>query len=165
MDNLENTKLIPLTQGKFAIVDAEDYEELIKRKWYFAGDYACTKQSKEEYGDSKRKALFMHRMINKTPDLYYTDHINGHKLDNRKINLRNCTSAENSRNRNPRKDNVTSKYIGVSWNKRDKIFYATIKINNKSRYIGIFKCEKAAALAYNKVAKTAFGEFARLNVI
>lgn len=34
MADSENTKLIPLTQGKFAIVDVEDYQWLSQWKWY-----------------------------------------------------------------------------------------------------------------------------------
>ncbi len=34
----ESAKLIPLTQGKFAIVDAEDYDWLMQWKWQLLKD-------------------------------------------------------------------------------------------------------------------------------
>ena len=36
-------KEIPLTQGKFTIVDDDDYEELSKYKWYYFCGYAARK--------------------------------------------------------------------------------------------------------------------------
>ena len=36
-ENGEDFRLIPLTQGKFAIVDAEDYDRLAQHKWYAGG--------------------------------------------------------------------------------------------------------------------------------
>lgn len=38
-ENGEDYRLIPLTQGKFAIVDAEDYDRLAQHKWC-AGKFA-----------------------------------------------------------------------------------------------------------------------------
>lgn len=35
---VDRTRLIPLTQGKFAIVDAEDYDRLSRHKWHAVKD-------------------------------------------------------------------------------------------------------------------------------
>jgi group I intron endonuclease len=59
----------------------------------------------------------------------------------------------------------TSKYRGVTWNSRDKAWYAYIGKNYKSYYIGYFHNEIEAALAYNKKAIELFGENAKLNII
>ena len=79
-------KLIPLSQGKFTIVDDEDYNLLIShsgwsaqkiRNTYF---YAVDKNHK-----------YMHRIIMNAQKDEITDHINHDTLDNRKCNLRICT--------------------------------------------------------------------------
>lgn len=62
---------------------------------------------------------------------------------------------------NPR--GKTSKFKGVSFSTRDKIWISGIRINRKSVHIGSFVDEKDAARAYDTVAGEQFGEFAKLN--
>ena len=92
----------------------------------------------------------------------FIDHIDNDPLNNNIENLRETTRSQNLMNQKPRK-NKSSKYKGVSWYKRDKIWQAQIKINKKQIHLGRFKLEKDAALAYNKAAIELFGEFACLN--
>lgn len=97
----------------------------------------------------------------------YIDHINRNTLDDRIENLRAATSSQNQANR-PKLVNKTSIYKGVSFTTiRSKYGYWTclIYLNGKSIFIGRFKDEKLAALAYNKEAVKIFGEFAILNII
>lgn len=154
-------KLIPLTQGLFTKVDDEDYEYLIKYKWF--AHYSKSTDTYYVQHVEKGKCLHMHREIMKTPDWLFADHIDGDTLNNQKSNLRNCTRQEN--NRNKRKKTVYgSKYKGV--NKRSENRYISkIKVNEKSTIIGTFKTEKEAAIAYNEKALLIFGEFANLNII
>ena len=101
------SKRILLTKNKVAIVDDEDYEWLNQWKW---------KYHKDNYGYRTvkyNKSIFMHRIINKTPDGLFTDHINREGLDNRKCNLRTVTRNQNIFNSKPRKNN-TSGYKGVT---------------------------------------------------
>jgi len=148
-----NTKLIPLSQGKFAIVDADDFEKLSQLKWHYSNGYAV------KHGKPK---IIMHRIVCNTPDGMHTDHINGNRLDNRKCNLRVCTKNENAKNTSKRK-NSTSKYKGVSWETRTKRWFCQIEVNKKSFFLGRFSSEEAAAEAYNEAALIHHGEFARLN--
>ena len=98
---------IPLTQGKYALVDKEDYDWLIQWNWYYArGRAVRTQYLGGGRKHLKNKQVFMHREIMKTPPGMHTDHINRNPLDNRRSNLRICTPAENRRNN-------ASK--GISW--------------------------------------------------
>jgi hypothetical protein len=162
-------KVIPLTQNKVAIVDNEDYEELMKYKWHYNNGYAVrltTIQSgNKKLGiKEKRKAIYMHKLINSTPDDFETDHINGITLDNRKCNLRTATNSQNQCNKKIQLNN-TSGYKGVSWSKRANKWKAQIQYNNKYIYLGYFNAAEEAAISYNNKALELFGEFAKVNII
>ncbi len=105
----------------------------------------------------------MHNLIINTPDGMEADHINGNTLDNRRSNLRICTRGQNQRNRRGNL-NGTSKYKGVSFKNENKKWVAQIGFK-KNMFIGYYKTEIEAALAYNEAAKKYHGKFARLNKI
>ncbi len=160
-------KRIKLTQGKYALVDDSDYEELSKYKWH-ARYNICTDSFYAMRTSPRRKGkhygIYMHRQILglERGGKRQGDHRNHNTLDNRQINLRICTSQQNHRNRKPRSD-TTSKYKGIYWNKRDKKWLASITINGEPKYLGCFEQEEKAALAYDDAAKKHFGKFACLN--
>lgn len=64
-------------------------------------------------------------MILEPPAGMLIDHINRDSLDNRRSNLRICTRSENVVNSDAKK---TSKYLGVHYAKREKMWVATIRI-------------------------------------
>lgn len=175
-------KLIPLTQGQFAIVDEDDYDELIKLKWH-AGRYRTkfyAKKGGPATGSRKIRSanIKMHRLIMKVTDpSLHVDHINSDTLDNRKCNLRICTMAQNSKNRSSAK-NSASKYLGVNLQKTTRLlsngeyktyqyWRAEIRINHKAIFLGQFPFteddEILAAKAYDVAATKYHGEFANLN--
>lgn len=95
------------------------------------------------------------------------DHINGDGLDNRRSNLRIASSTQNHHNCK-KLDSLlgkptTSEYKGVRWEPDRKKWRADIRIDGKKVYLGRFDVEIDAANAYDQVANTIFGEFARLN--
>lgn len=161
-------KKIKLTRGQFALVDDIDYEELSKYKWYAQkrrdGDFCAVRNIK--IPREKHTSVYMSRQILglERGDFRQADHINHNSLDNRRINIRICTSQQNNMNRNPR-SNTSSSYKGVSLDKKRKKWLVQIGIKGKIKTIGRFFLEKQAALAYNKAAKKYFGEFACLNQI
>lgn len=151
--------LIPLTQGKFAIVDDEDYEWLNQYKWYALKSrntfYAQRRTGKP------RQTVLMHRQILGVPSSLQTDHQNSNGLDNRKRNIRACTHNENQHNQQIQKRNL--KYKGVSWFKPSKKWRARIVHNNQQIYLGLFVNKTKAAKAYDEKARELFGEFAYTN--
>jgi len=154
----EGAKLIPLTQGKFAIVDAADYEWLNQYKWH------VKKHKHTSYARTQKngKSIRMHRLITSAPPHLFVDHRDLNGLNNRRSNLRLCTRAENIHNQGPRKGG-TSKYKGVYLKKLVRKFVAQISINGKKPTIGCFDNEIEAAVAYDIKAMELFGEFAYLN--
>lgn len=158
-------KKILLTQEKFALVDEEDFEYLNQWKWHFCKSGYAVRNCWPEGKSGVCKTIRMHRVIMNTPRHLQVDHINGNRLDNRKINLRNCTQAQNAMNKGA--DSKTNRpYKGVSWweyNGRPGKWIAQIRHNRKSIHIGVYKSANEAALAYNIKAKELFGEYARLN--
>ena len=154
---------IPLTQGKYAIVDPEDFERLNKHKWYAARDTRTFYAHRKKRVGKKYVSIGMHREILNPPGHLMVDHINHNGLDNRKANLRLATCAQNSYNRRQVRKNKSSKYIGVSWKQWTKKWAVIICYKRKNKIVGYFKDEIQAAKAYDKAAKKYHGEFASLN--
>ena len=141
-------------------VDDEDYEQLNKHAWHLCHDYAQTNIKI----DNKYKLKRMHRLIMGEPEGFEIDHIDNNGLNNQKENLRIVTRQQNSMNQITTKSG-TSKFKGVSFNTYKKKWTAQIDFNKNHYYLGVFKNEEDAALAYNKKAKELFGEYAYLNII
>lgn len=155
--------LIPLTQGKFAIVDAKNYKWLNQHKWY-AVKCKNTFYAVRNVGESSNQhRIYMHRQIMNVPKDKQTDHRNHTGLDNRETNLRICTRSQNQHNR--KSQNSISKFKGVTWCKRDRKWKAQIKYNGKTIHLGNFINEIEAAKRYDEAAKKLFGEFANCNFI
>lgn len=145
---------IPLNDGSYAIVDDDDYERLAQYRWTNTQGYATR--------DVDRKRVFMHRLVLVTSDGTEPDHINRNPLDNRKSNLRAVTRTQNSMNRGA-VANTSSRFKGVSWNRAANKWSAQIRCNYRSIYLGLFRDEIVAALAYDIAAYLLFGEYAFLN--
>ena len=154
---------VPLTQGKYAIVDPEDFERLNKYKWYAVKDTRTFYAYRNKRIGKNYISLAMHRQILNPPEHLVVDHINHNGLDNRKANLRLATCAQNSYNRRQFRKNKSSKYIGVSWKQWSKKWAAIICYKRKNIRIGYFEDEIQAAKAYEKKKKKYHGEFASLN--
>lgn len=131
MSQTNGSRIIKLSgkrgKGKFAIVDADDYEELIKHRWHLQGGGYVAR-----YNKTKPLLVLMHRQVMSTPKNMQTDHINHNKLDNRKDNLRVCTSYVNQQNRTRqgfiehhqyvRKNGKTSNYYTVRFQKNGILY-------------------------------------------
>lgn len=89
------------------------------------------------------------------------DHINLIPGDDRWRNLREASRAENKANIRPPRTN-SSGIKGVTWNKKDRRWRAQIKVSGKHRVIGGYLTKAEAASAYERAAREAFGEFARV---
>jgi hypothetical protein len=156
---------IPLTQGKIAIVDPEDYKHLKKYKWYARKSrrtfYAVCYITKPKY--LGRRNVYMHQLVIHVPAGMDCDHINHNGLDNRKANLRAATHTQNLWNRRKFKPYAHSKYKGVDWARHTKRWRGRISVNGKRIHLGHFDSEIEAAKAYDEGAKKYFGEFAALN--
>lgn len=158
-------KRIPLTQGKYALVDDEDFEWLNQFKWAAHKDrgifYAVSRSSRK---DGEQKTIRMHRLILGLlyKDGNISDHRNGNGIDNQRHNLRKCTVAQNAANKTKTGNN---KYRGVSLHKRSGKWYASITVNGKRKHLGSFGKETDAAKAYNKASLKYHGEYGRPNAI
>lgn len=142
-------KKIPLTRGKFALVDDCDYEYLMQWSWHTSNGnktlYACRK----EKIDGKWATTSMHRVIAKRMGLDLSEKIDhkSHKgLNNQRYNLREATQKQNGENAELSKAN-TSGVKGVSWDKRRQKWRAYIKHNRNQIFLGRFDNKQDAIKA------------------
>lgn len=149
----EEYKLIPLTKGKFAKVDNEDFDKLKDINWCYGdgGKYVFN-----------RNLGKLHRYLMKAPKGKVVDHINHDTLDNRRSNLRLCSKSQNAMN-TKKINNCTSIFKGVYYNSRVSKYISRIKKNGKDISLGYFDDEISAGKAYDLRAVELFGEFAYLN--
>jgi hypothetical protein len=154
---------IYLDEGKWTIVDCEDYYRFAGFKWCLGGGkgrfYAIRGQ---RIGDDDLKIVRLHRLIMNAPEGLLVDHKIGEGLDNKRSNLRLATRSQNQYNKGKRR-NTTSKYKGVYFNKGHRKWAAQIIKSGSKIRLGYFDSEIEAARAYDEQAKKYGGEFACLN--
>jgi len=153
-------KEIPLSgihgNGKFALVDDDDFEKFGHLRWHSSEGYVA-RASKQ-----LRKNILLSREIMNAKIGEQVDHKDGNKLNNQKSNLRICTSLQNNKNL-PKRNRGNNTFKGVTWDKKNKKWLASIVCNRKYIHIGRFNDEVLAAKAYDTKAIELHGEFARLN--
>jgi len=155
---------IALTQGRFALVDPADYENLRRHKWRL-----CKTKSKNvlyaersiRRSDGTYSRILMHRQLIQPPGGYVIDHVNGCGLDNRRANLRLATAAQNAWNAGKRSGG--SGYKGVWLAKQKGLWRASIVCCGRRKHLGYFRDKRDAANAYDRAARQYHGEFALLN--
>lgn len=170
-------KQIPLRgklgQGRFALVDDEDYASVESYKWYLypAGGrsrlsyvYRVHYLGKNDKGTNKNKKIYLSRLILEFP-MGLVDHVNGDTLDNRRCNLRISTRSQNNCNVSKRKSRqeIKSKYIGVCWYGSRNRWLAQVTYGDKHFNLGYFQQEKEAAMNRDYYALRLHGSFAKLN--
>lgn len=150
-------------EGKFAIVDDEDYARVSQYDWYFAKDGYVFRLEyiRLEDGRYRQHRVWLHRFVLVAPLSVLVDHKNRDKLDNTRLNLREANRSQNAANSPPRAG--TSAYKGVSWVKSRSVWKASIGVNGHYSTLGQFDNEIDAALAYDQAALRVWGEFARVN--
>jgi len=163
------SRTIPLSQGKVAIVDDEDYEALVRFKWHAIRRRGLFHAVRSEQVNGKKHSIYMHRFLLGEPPGQEVDHENGDGLDNRRTNLRACTKRQNARNR-VHGGSKSSRYHGVcwhAWSSRWRVVICAGPVNtrghSKQLYVGSFKDETEAARAYDRAALQHFGPFAKPN--
>ena len=152
-------KKIPLTRGRFALVDDEDFEELNKYKWCMSAKGYAVRTS---YTNDGKALVRMHQAIMGIKAGHEIDHIFGNTLDNRKSQLRFVTPSQNCMNRKIRHTSKSG-LKGIDWNKNSKKWRARITLNNKTISLGLFVDKNKARDAYDAAAIKYHGEFAKTN--
>lgn len=154
------SRKIKLTQGKWAIVDDDDYVALMKNKWHasrFGG--LCIYAQRMSICGAVRSPVRMHRQIMGAKAGTIVDHINHNGLDNRKENLRFCTPSQNMANRRGLQINSHSGTRGVTWFPVSRKWRARIGFMGRSVHLGLYANKKDAIKAYAEANKKYFGEF------
>lgn len=143
-----------MKNGASFLFDPDD-EPLIKaHSWSLSRDHIRTTVD--------GKTVYLHQLLIGLPSNREIDHINGDKLDNRRINLRPATHAQNNQNKGLRRDSTTG-YKGVCFDKRSGKYIAYINADGERTYLGYFADKVDAAKAYDRAALLLHRDFARPN--
>lgn len=159
------TLSIPLSQGKFALIDEADADLVAGRRWRIHKSGGTSARPYVASGSVCNGTFVMlHRLIVGATDGELVDHRNGDGLDNRRANLRTCTHTQNMQNRKVHSNNRSGfKGVYLHKHKGPNCWYAQLKVNGKRVHVGAFLTAEEAARAYDEAAIKHHGEFARLN--
>lgn len=165
------------------LLDDEDYKIIEQFKLPLKLIRDKSVKSKDKFYVEIRKTVnskiyrcLLHRLIMNCPQDKVIDHINGNPLDNRKCNLRIVTQQENCLNRNYNPipsiasqledpniiikkpytklpQEYQSNVKGVKWHRASRKWKATIKVNKKYYYLGLFQNVEDAIKARKEAEK------------
>lgn len=154
---IHGARYLPLGGGHFAIVDADDYDAVARFAWYVGAQGYAVTPVRTRPGKGGRTIVFLHRLLMGHPPGSQIDHVNLHRLDCRRGNLRLATPTQNNSNRCRRTDKLKGVY------RRCGKWFANVKANGVSRTGPRRSTQEEAALDYDRIAREMHGEFARVN--
>lgn len=158
---------IPLSQGKFALIDEEIRPLIVSSYAWYAQHHRNTYYARchlPTQPDGSRPVLSMHNLIGFHLGITaVVDHKNGDGLDNRGCNLRAAPHGLNAANRCKLQTYQTSSRFKGVCRFRSK-WRAYIQDGGKLKHLGLFTEEVEAARAYDVAAFATWGEFARPNL-
>ena len=150
-----DTAVCTTYSGVMFYVDSEDINRVKVIGWSLGtGGYL--------YGGipGTRKKVRLHRYIlNVSDDVNCIDHIDKNKLNNRKNNLRICSTKENARNSREKEENKSG-FSGVSRCKDSNKWRARIVVDGKEISLGRYEKYEEAVLARFYGEKKYYGDFA-----
>lgn len=157
----DGTHRVPLTRGKYALIDSADAAYVGQwnwcawvgrdRKWYAV---------RTEHHGARSRTVRMHRVLLGDPPVEMdVDHRNGDSLNNRRSNIRLATRAQNAMNQRRSRVN-TSGYKGVSWYARHGQWGVRIVVGGRTHFLGLYRDPAEAHAAYCEAAVRLHGEFA-----
>ena len=141
--------IVYLNEEKQFVIDTEDLNKIKNYTW---------REDKDGYVVST-KGIKLHRLVMNCPEGLVVDHINHDLKDNKKTNLRICTTQQNKMNTKTQKGNSTG-HKGVYYKARKNRYEAWIGYNNKPIYLGVFRNIEDAIKAREEAEEKYFGEFA-----
>lgn len=145
--------------GREFYFDLEDYDKIKNYYWQFNNrGYAYFLYQRE----GKNIKVFFHRLIMNPEHGMVVDHINGVKYDNRKVNLRIVTLAQNNLNHRLFNTN-TSGHTGVIWIKNRNRWMARIEYQGKTTCLGLYRNIEDAIKARENAEDKYYGEYSYSN--
>ncbi len=154
----------PRYPNTFAKVSDEDYQILNKWKWHAHKKLHVTYVSRSVYGpDGKSLHVLMHRQILEPRSDEQVDHADGDGLNNQRSNLRICDSSQNQANARKRNGTKFPDYKGIGWDPVIQAYNAQTSKHDRTYSVSGFSTPKAAARAYDEMARKVHKEFARTN--
>lgn len=156
---------IPLTQGKVAVIDFEDFEKVRPYNWYAHKNDHTWYARRTDY---EKSGIVLHRFLLNATKGVKTDHKNGDGLDCRSTNIRICSTSQNAQSYQTKRSGMTSRYRGVFWDKHKARtnrapWIGRICADGVNIHCGAFDNEEDAARAYDAKARELFGEWASPN--
>lgn len=135
----------PGGEQRFALIDRGDAAWTRVFKWYLSPKGYAVRFEKR---GGQQRSIYMHREImGLSPgDPRQVDHISRDRLDNRRVNLRLVSAAEQGQNVGAHRDS-TSAYRGVSWDLRRSKWAAQATLAGRTTWLGLYDVEEAAAAA------------------
>lgn len=153
---------VPLGHGRVALVDEADYERVAAHKWHAAR----SSQKRENYYATCRiagRTTYMHRFILGAAAGIEVDHANRNGLDNRRVNLRAATRAQNGANKTDPVGRSGFRGVVCIDPARRKPWRGSLVVNGRRLSTAYFESPRAAAVARDALARQHHGEFAVLN--
>lgn len=94
-------RIIVLTKGFVAVIDADDFRRVNRHSWYTHHSKGSGRKHGQPYARAriKGKNVYLHRFIMEAPEGTHVDHRNHQTLDCRKSNLKVTSRDDNMNNR------------------------------------------------------------------
>lgn len=141
---------VPLTQGKFALVDEQNFEEVSMFNWC-AVKVRPNASGEVIYAKRTDTNEYLHRFVAYPSPDEEVDHINGNRLDNRLDNLYRCDKSGNGQNRMV-KVGKSSGYKGVHATSSGN-WVVRHCMKNVESYGGTFSDKEEAARKYDEIVR------------